>query len=169
MVIVSQSSLKSITTREVIDNLSFHVTMFGNTLILGVTLTYLLQNIHTSAHDPSEGEDEEARKLALSILSAKWVASCTLAIILFNLTKIALLNRSLDGPNTLKINNRYVRLLPRLVVAVVILCLPLAKRMDSITYLSVLSWLLIPLLAWEWVASLDSGGGLVEPRFFSRR
>ena len=141
--------------------------MFGDTLILGVSLTYLLQHIHTSAHDPSESEDEGAHKLAMSILSAKWVASSTLAIILFNLTKIALLNRSLDGPNTLKINNRYVRLLPRLLAAVVILCLPIVREMNSITYLGILTALLIPLFTWEWVASLDYEGGLVEPNFLS--
>lgn len=141
--------------------------MFGSTLILGVSLTYLIQNLHTNAIDPSGGGDGEAHKLAMSIYSAKWIASSTLAIILFNQTKIALLNRPLDGPHTLKVNSRYLRLTPRVVAGIVVLCLPISRQMDGGLYIGIVSLLLIPVLIWEWTASLDYGGGLVEPKYLS--
>ncbi|KAL6716109.1 hypothetical protein ACLMJK_005675 [Lecanora helva] len=154
--------------------LSIHVTMFGCTLIMGVCLTHLIQNIDVSAKIPermegeSEKEFEEARKLALSVSSSRWCASSTLGIILINLTKVALLNRSLDGPNTLKINNRYVRVFPRIIAAIVIICLPIDTDMTCITYLGILTAILIPLMTWEWVASLEAGGGLIEPEFLKK-
>ena len=142
--------------------------MFGSTLILGVTLSFFIDHLRTNAIDPSHGEDEELHKLARTMYSAKWVASTTLSVVLFNQTKIALLNRSLDGPRTLKVNNRYLRLLPRILVAVVILCLPIDRRMSAATYLGIVVAVLIPCLLWEWTANLDAGGGLVEPKYMSK-
>ncbi len=142
--------------------------MFGSTLILGVTFGFFIQNLGANAIDPSDGEDEAAHKLAISMYSAKWVASSTLSVILFNQTKIALLNRSLDGPRTLKVNNRYVRLVPRILVAIVVLCLPIDRRMNAVTYMGIVVGVLIPCLTWEWIASLEAGGGLVEPKYLSK-
>ena len=140
--------------------------MFASTIILGVSIGYLISNPFANAIDPSHGEDEEKHKFALSIYSAKWITATTLSMILFQLTKIAILNRSLDPPHTLKVNNRYLRLLPRFIVIAVTICLPIDRGMNGITMMSIIISVMIPCLLWEWAASLDSGGGFVEPKHF---
>ena len=138
--------------------------MFGATLMLGVTFLFFIKNLHTNSVDPSHGEDEDIHKLAVAMYSAKWTASVTLSIVLFNQTRIALMNRSLDGPKTLIVNNRHLRLLPRLLIIPIILCLPIVDGMSGGLYLGIVSTILVPCLLWEWIASLEYGGGLVEPK-----
>lgn len=140
--------------------------MFASTLILGVTLPFI-QKLHINAIDPSHDEDEAAHKLAIAMHSAKWTASTTLSLVLFNQAYIALLNRSLDRPRTLMVSNRYLRMFPRLLVVVIALCLPIDEAMSGVIYLGILSAILTPCLLWEWVVSLEYGGGLVEPNILS--
>ena len=95
--------------------------------------------------------------------TAKWTASSTLSLVLIALTAIALLSRSLDIPGSLKFSNRYVRMLPRVLVVIVALCLPIDRRMNAVVYLGILVSLVIPCLMWEWAASLEHDGGFIEP------
>ena len=137
--------------------------MFGNTLILGVTIAFLIEYPSTNAVKPPEDAPKDEHRLYLAMSSAKWVFSVCVAMILAEQTAIALLNRSLDAPKSLKVSNRYLRLLPRLVVIIVALCLPLDKKMVGILLLGTVSWVLIPCLIWEWYASVEYGGGVFEP------
>ena len=63
----------------------------------------------------------------------------------------------------MKVSNRYVRLMPRAIVVIVAMCLPLVRGMTAIAYLGVLVCLMVATLLWEWCASLERGGGLIEP------
>lgn len=49
-----------------------------------------------------------------------------------------------------------------LVVAIVI-CLPIDRRMPGTLFLSIVVCLLLACLHWEWIVSLERGGGLFEP------
>lgn len=100
---------------------------------------------------------------ALIIYSAKWSVSISLSIAIICQTGIALLNRSLDGKGSLKISNRYVRMLPRMLVVAVVICLPVDRSMSGKIFLGIIVLLLFGCLFWEWIVSLERDGGLFEP------
>ena len=100
---------------------------------------------------------------ALIIYSAKWSVSISLSIAIICQTGIALLNRSLDRKRSLKISNRYVRMLPRMLVVAVVICLPIDRSMSGNIFLSIIVTLLFGCLFWEWIVSLERDGGLFEP------
>ena len=144
---------------------SFHNTLFGSTLILGVTVVFLIQHINDSAVESSGTEgsrDGSTTHQATAIYAAKWTISVSLSLALMNQTLIALLNRSLDPPGTLKIDNRHLRLLPRILLIPILLCLPISKDISILSFLGSVSGLLLVCLQWEWWSSLERGGGIIE-------
>lgn len=153
--------------------ISFHVLMFGSTLVLGVSISFLIQHPHTnqiapktpdSKRDTSEADPHlEESRLAYATASAMWTIASTLSIVLICQSVIAFLSRSLDDSDTLKISSRYVRLLPRLIVIAVAICLPIDQHFTAIGYLGILAPVCFLCLLWEWVASLEKGGGFMEP------
>ena len=100
---------------------------------------------------------------ALIIYSAKWSVSISLSIAIICQTGIALSNRSLDRKGSLKISNRYVRMLPRMLVVAVVICLPIDRSMSGNIFLGIIVTLLFGCLFWEWIVSLERDGGLFEP------
>ena len=100
---------------------------------------------------------------ALIIDSAKWSVSISLSIAIISQTGIALLNRSLDRKRSLKISNRYVRMLPRILIVAIVICLPIDRSMSGNIFMSIVVALLFGCLFWEWVVSLERDGGLFEP------
>ena len=78
-------------------------------------------------------------------------------------TGIALLSCSLDKKGNLKISNRYVRLLPRMLVVVIVVCLPIDRNMAASIFLSIIVSLLLVCLFREWIVSLERDGGVFEP------
>lgn len=140
--------------------------MSGSTLILGVSSVPLIQNPNTNANKPLiEGRSTSASdpRLASIIYSAKWAVSISLSITVVCQTGIALLSRSLDRKGSLKISNRYVRLLPRMLVVAIVLCLPTDRNMAASTFMSIVASLLLVCLFWEWIVSLQRDGGVFEP------
>ena len=113
----------------------------------------------------TEGENTIASdpKIGQIIFFAKWTVSISLSIAVTCQTGIALLSRSLDRKGSLKVSNRYVRLLPRLLVVAITLCLPVDRHMMGITFLTIVVFLLLGCLYWEWFVSLERDGGLFEP------
>ncbi|KAL8797774.1 MAG: hypothetical protein Q9195_000126 [Heterodermia aff. obscurata] len=104
--------------------LFFHTVLFGSTLILGVSVVFLIQHIKDSAVGSPETEgqrDESAIHQVTAIDAAKWTISVALSLALMNQTLIALLDRSMDPPGSLKINNRLLRLLPRILLIPILL------------------------------------------------
>ncbi|KAL8950369.1 MAG: hypothetical protein Q9222_003586 [Ikaeria aurantiellina] len=141
-----------------------HVTLFHALLILGVGLDFLLEHPLVSAKTDlwnraeGEGHAEEEEALRSHMYTAKWTVSTALATTLAAQTLITLLSKSVDRKRTLKVDSRYLRLLPRMAIMVVVLCLPIRERMVASIYLTILVLMLVAVLIWEMVASLDSDG-----------
>ena len=146
--------------------LSFHVTMSGSTLILGVSSVPLIQNPIANAVKHPEADESPTDSdpdLTSIIYSAKWAVAVSLSITVTCQTGIALLNRSLDRKGSLKVSNRYVRLLPRVILVAVVLCLPIDREMRANFFMVIVVCLLLMCLYWEWVVSLERDGGVFEP------
>lgn len=140
--------------------------MFGTTLVLGVSIAFLIQHPHSNAIKPEDSDpnpDSEEVRLAYAISSAKWTVSGSLSVVLVCQTIIALLSRSLDDPKTLKVNNRYLRMLPRLLVIAVAVFLPIDRSLTVIPFLGILAPVCFICILWEWWASLEKEGGFIEP------
>lgn len=147
----------------------WHIVMFHSTLIISVGVAFFLANPEANAVTPTKETDggvepsEEMLRLARNMYTAKWVVAVSFATTVLSLTIIALLSKSLDEPGTCKVQNRYVRLGPRLGLVVVALLLPLHLEMAGSLYLTTVAMLMWAVLIWEWVATLEKGGGLLEP------
>jgi len=140
--------------------------MFGALLILAASVVFLAknENITTPHLDSATTTDSEAEAESY-ILKATWSASTTLAMVLFSMTSIALLNRPLDKPNTLVINSRWIRLAPRLPAIVVILCLPVIHGLSGGEWCAASCVLIYMVFFWELIAGLESNVCLFYGRF----
>ncbi len=147
---------------------SAHTSMFHATIVLGVSVLFLTQHPQNNAikpelpPDPSD-DQKSAATLAVLMSKAEWCVSVSFSVTTLCLSIIALLSRSLDKPGTLKMTNRYIRLLPRLILIIVALCLPINGYLYGVTFLGILMGLLALCLLWEWFASLEREGGIFEP------
>lgn len=74
------------------------------------------------------------------------------------------LNRSLDRPGTLIIDNRYWRMTPRAAVCVIVMCLPIVHYINTVTFLGIIVGLLQSLILWETVAAMEKGFKWFEPK-----
>ena len=126
-----------------------------------MTAVFLIQHAENNAEIEDAANEEEVR-LATAIYSAKWAFSTALSHVLVCQTGIALLSRSLDRKGSLKVDNRYLRLLPRVLIVPIALCIAVPRNLGPIAYTGILLSLLLPTLIWEWFASLESGGGILE-------
>lgn len=139
--------------------------MFQSALILGVSIVYVVQHPLDTSYEPPPEENPTTAEIDDANLmdKARWCLGISFSIVVICLSAIALLSRSLDKPGTLKITNRYLRLLPRLLLIVVAICLPLKQTMKAIDNLGIVVGCVVVILYWEWYASLDKTGGLFEP------
>ena len=144
---------------------SFHTTMFHATLILGVGVVFIVQNPtdNAIAPPPEANPTPEEINLANFMLYSKWMTSISLTVTVICLSVLATMSRSLDKAGSLKITNRYLRLLPRLGLIAVAICLPIDNSMRGNIFLGILVAMLASCLFWEWYASLESDGGIFEP------
>lgn len=106
---------------------------------------------------------EDSGKLANNVNNAKWSAALSVTVTVASLALIALLNRSLDSPKSLKVTNRYIRLAPRLAFIAIVICLPLAHDMIALSFLGIVVGLLTLLMVWELISSLEQEGAVLEP------
>lgn len=149
----------------------FHLYLFAAQLILASSSLYMIE------HPPSHGliEGEQKREVTAASeevpidspteeLYAMWSASVALAIVLFSMTVIALLNRPVDKAGTLVVNSRWVRMGLRIPVTVVILCLPVMDGMIPSLWFGCVVALLYALFLWEWITGLEKGWRFIEPR-----
>jgi len=148
----------------------FHVIMFAALLLVAASTLFLI----THRSDPkkatgplSTSDDDDSSEPPAkpeAVLFALWSASLSLTVTLICMTGIALLNRPLDPPKTLLVNNRYIRLAPRLPVIVFIALLPLIKDMTGTWWCGMVVWALYALFFWELVAGLEKDWKFVEPK-----
>ena len=73
----------------------------------------------------------------------------------------------IDGPGTVKINDRYIWLFMRAVFLVMRFCLLLAKHVGAQLYLALVATMLLIVRVWAWNISLDEAGAFIEPRGLS--
>jgi len=92
-----------------------------------------------------------------SLQLARWTISGALSSTLLLMTGKALLNRSLDPRETLLVNNRYLRMAPRLAVSVVVICLPIKHNIDTTAFLGIIVGLLQLLISLEYMAGMEKG------------
>ena len=140
--------------------------MSGSTLVLGVSCVPLIQNPNLNAdksHIQGRSISASDPQLTFIVYSAKWAVSASLCITVICQTCIALVSRSLDRKRSLKISNRYVRLLPRILLVAIVIYLPIDRGMAASTFLAIVVSLLLVCLIWERIVSLERDGGIFEP------
>jgi hypothetical protein len=144
--------------------------MFAALLILAASTLFLVEHrderiiSSLAVRSTSIEPESEAPEDAYYVLCALWSASIALAVVLFSMTHIALLNRSLDKPKTLVVSSRWVRLAPRIPVIVVIVCLPLIKNLNGSSWCGGAVVVLYLLFTWEWLAGLEKNWTFFEPK-----
>ena len=90
---------------------------------------------------------------------------CTaLCAILTAFTVLSLLNRPLDEKGTLVINNRYIRLAPRIASILVFGTIWIHDWEDPTILLAILSTIIFAVVAFEWYASMETGWQVFEPK-----
>lgn len=98
------------------------------------------------------------------IHSAIWCTAVSLSVMLLSMTIIALLDKPLDPPGTLRVNSRYARLSGRAVYTVIILLVPIKKDINAYLFLGIAGVMMVCLVYWEFISSLERGGGVFEPK-----
>lgn len=114
--------------------------------------------------EKTKGFDIPEDEMAHFIHRTMWLVSTSLAVSLTSMTFQALLDKSVDPPGTLMVNNRYVRLAGRAVYVVIIMCVPITREINKVFYLGILGIPLSLVLLWEWITCLERGGGFLEPK-----
>ena len=143
----------------------FHIPMFSSFLTLVAGIMFIIRQAPQALIN-QHIERFHGEELAILTQDAIWTISISLCVALSSMTGLQLCDKPLDPPGTLKINNRYVRLAPRIPFLAITLCLPLVQdfQHNPFTMVGVLALLTISLMIWETSASMEAGGGLLEPR-----
>ena len=135
------------------------------TLTLSAALMFILRHSPaTPADDRSDSEDIPDEKLPLYLHRAIWYVSGSLAIIMLSTISLALLDRPLDKPGTLRLSNRYVRLSGRAVYSLIVVLIPLQNNLKPGLFLGTCSLLLMALSVFEFVVSAQKGGAIFESK-----
>ena len=139
---------------------SLHLFIYAALLLLDSSVKYL---INKGTVIPA-GDETAIADWHYSVKLGHWSACAALAAVLSTMTITTLLNRSLDVPGTLLINNRYHRLAPRILLVVVILCLPVAVNSRTFLLFTIIMALTMTVFIWEYIASLEKGARVFEPK-----
>lgn len=130
---------------------SIHILLYASVLLLDSSIKYLIYHVLDTLEESVSSK-------------AHWTVSAALSAALVCMTAVTLLNRCLDGPGTLLISNRYIRLAPRLMLVVVLMCLPIKTDITSKVFLLIILVMMLVVNFWEHVVALENGGGLFEPK-----
>lgn len=143
----------------------FHIPLFLSILTLSSGNSFLLRNGIVNPDDQADNSEQiPEEELPAYIHQAIWIVACSLAVSMLSMTGIALLDKSFDAPGTLRIDNCNVRLLGRLLYIVIVVLIPVKRRINLEVFLCVCSILLMALVLWEWIVSTEKGANIVEPR-----
>jgi hypothetical protein len=158
-----------VTGTNIIPPHSYHKAIFAALLFLDASTLYLVQHrdstpIRAKREIETSAPEQDNKEVAHYIIYALWTGSISLAVTLFSMTHLALLNRPLDPPKTLLINSRLIRLAPRLPAILVIVCLPMFKGMDGGTWCGVAVLICYTLFTFESIAGMERNWTLFEPR-----
>jgi hypothetical protein len=138
---------------------SLQVMLFGSLLLLDASLGFLIR--FPSATTQAETDPATT---SFGLRQVRWTISGALTSVLVCMTGLALLNKSLDKPGTLLVDNRYLRMGMRAVVIMVVLCLPTQRVMGHGIYVGIIVTLLQVTTWWEYLAGLERGSKLMDRR-----
>ncbi|KAJ9611531.1 hypothetical protein H2200_004715 [Cladophialophora chaetospira] len=149
----------------------WHIPLFASILTFTAGVMFILRSqsageTSSTSSEAGEGGQISEEELPRYVHRAVWTCASSVSAVMFSLTIIALMDKSLDEPGTLKIDNRYIRLSMRIVFMVATLCIPLA-HVSSQLFLGMVAMMLFVVGVWEWNVSLDRGGALIEPKGLS--
>lgn len=132
---------------------------FASLLLCSVSNFHLVAHysdaLNGAGEDTLSDGDDDGIEYRHHLKEAFWTSSICLAVTLASMTCITLLNKPLDKPKTLVINSRYIRLAPRLLGIVVIVCLPLFSTIDGAKYFGAQLVVMFMLFLWEWFTGLE--------------
>ncbi|EXJ72379.1 uncharacterized protein A1O5_04883 [Cladophialophora psammophila CBS 110553] len=146
----------------------WHIPLFSSILTFASSVMFIIRHQPDAPYNSPGGQAGEAQQiphddLPRYLYRAVWTCASSLGIIMLSMTALALLDKSLDEPGTLKVNNRYIRLSGRVVYIAVIVCVPATPHMDARLFLGIAAFMLLAVTVWEWNVGLDRGGALIEP------
>lgn len=142
---------------------SFHVSLFASILTFASGVMFIVRHEIKEQFDVSEEQQISDGEIRHYMHSAVWTSAISLAIIIFSMTCLALLDKSLDEPDILRINNRYIRIGGRLVYIIVILSVPTTRHINPLLFLGIAGLMLSVVTSWEWAVCMDRGSAFVEP------
>ncbi len=147
----------------------FHITIFGALLLFDASVLFLLKNSATSISatvpirdDSSSDSGTDTADVGEFISYALWTASFSLSITIGCMTGIALLNRPLGPPDTLVLNNRLLRIGPRLPIIIIVMCLPLIEHLSAGTWCAITVCSLYIVFLWECFCGLKKNWTVFE-------
>jgi hypothetical protein len=143
---------------------SCHIPIFSAFITLSAGVLWF---INRNSNIPVEGqrstELSEAEFLELKT-RAFWDISSSISIILFNYTCLALLDKSLDPPNTTLVSNRWLRLIGRAIYIIIINPIILVHDMSDYIYLGICGVGLLLVFTYELIVSLERPAQFSEPK-----
>jgi low temperature requirement protein LtrA len=146
---------------------SFHIPLFASILTFASGVMFIVRHGIKEQLDVLEEQQIPDSEIPHYMYNAVWTSAVSLAIIIFSMTGLALLDKSLDEPGSLRINNRYIRLGGRLVYIIVILSVPATTNIDARLFLGIAALMLVVVTSWEWVVCMDRGSAFIEPEGLS--
>lgn len=132
---------------------SLHIPLFGSVPVLGVALAALTSLTYGDLEDPNVID---------SLRAAQWISSSCFSLIIATMTFISLLNKPVEAPYKLMIDNRYLRILARFMIVIIAPCLPLA--LEPQYHIGTLAGLISAVSIWEFFASWNRDGKFFEPK-----
>lgn len=146
----------------------WHIPLFSSLLTFVASVMFIIRHEYQANYNQAQDEEGLTHSEVISYTyDAVWTCATSLAIIMLSMIILALLDQPLDKPGTLRVDNRWIRLSGRMIYIIIIMMLPLYHDLDSELFLGVASGLFVALTMWEWNASLEKGGGFIEPRGLS--
>ena len=143
---------------------SFHALLLSSLLLLASSLKFFISHSQEIFEKMGSADEvERAENLAISV-NMHWTITGAFSAVLLCMTGKALLNRSLDRPGTLKVGNRYLRTIPRILLIVFVLCLNIPKHIGPRPFLGMICCAQQVVLLAEHVMGMDKQAKWIEPK-----
>jgi low temperature requirement protein LtrA len=143
----------------------WHIPLFASLLTFVAAVMFILR--HQNEQNYSQQKDESTltpEEVTNYIYNAVWTCATSISIIVLSTLILAILDRPLDKPGTLRVDNRYIRMGGRVAYQIFVMCLPIKKDINPALFLGLAGGGLVMLTMYEWSASLERGGSFIEPK-----
>jgi len=142
---------------------SWHIPLFASFITLSAGMLFLITKAADNPQD-AKGIPIAGDELEMFTLRAIWNLAISVSVIMLSMTCQALLDKPLDPPGTLLVDNRYLRLAARIIYIIVVMCLPVKKNITEGAFLAVCGIGLSCVMAYEWTVSLEMPAKMLEPK-----